>query len=98
MAFLGETHCLSGPASPPGQPSDSGAEPIRDRQTVGQGPQTHGATRDPYTWQIGSGSSRLFLQTQDGKITPGKSPSLKFLPPHPTPGPALTGLRRRRAP
>ena len=39
----GETHCLSasgpghGPASPPGQPSDSGTEPIGDRQTVGRG-------------------------------------------------------------
>lgn len=40
VAVLRETHCLSasgpghGPASPPSKSTDSGTEPIRDRQTV----------------------------------------------------------------
>lgn len=70
----------------------------RGRQTAGQGPQTPGARRGPYTWPLGSVSSRPFLQTQDGKVTPGMFPSLQFHPPRPAPDPALTSLRRRRAP
>lgn len=52
----------------------------------------------PYPWPPGSVSFRPFLQTQDGKVTPGMFPRLQFQPPHPAPDPARTTLRRRRAP
>lgn len=105
----GETHCLSasgpghGPASPPGQPSDSGTEPIGDRQTVGRGDcWTRGADA-----RRNQGSLRLadrlwvfspFSANIGREKSPRKSSRASFVPPHSTPGPALTGLRCRRAP
>lgn len=77
---------------------DRAPTPTRGRQTAGQGPQTQGATWSPYAWSVCSVSSRPSLQTQDRKITPGRSPEPPASPPHPTRELALTCLRRRRPP
>lgn len=100
MAFLRETRYLS--AFGPDLPARA-ALGLWDRAQKGQTdsrtePQTHGAKRNPYTWQVGSVSSRPSLQTQDKNINPRKSPSLQFHPPHPTDDLALTSLSRRRSP
>ena len=58
----------------------SGTDRQLDEGTVGRGAQTHGATRGPYAWPIDSGSSRLSLQTQDGKNHPEKVPEPQVSP------------------
>lgn len=91
-------------ALPPrlGSPQILGQNPWgTDSWTRGQLDEGRRRTAQPGALTLGRSTLGLlaFLcKHRTGKITPKKSPSLKFLPPYSTPGPALTGLRCRRAP